>query len=387
MNEHIAGTDPNGAAAEAGAGAGPRYLQIEFTASGSEYFRIWIVNLLLIILTLGLYLPFAKARRLSYFYSNTVIDGQALSFHGKPWKMFRGFLLLALLMGAYGISGRVSPLAGMIAFLILCVVWPALWRAGLQFRLANTSWRGLRFAFTGDLRQAYLAMLPVYLPSALVVASSLYNKEALERQDFTSAHGAILAGMALILLLTPWALSLSKRYQQSHYALADQHSRFSVGTGSFYLLALKFLLVMIVYGFVAGLLLAGGIALKQFVLIASILALAYLGLFALVWTYFTVRLQNLVWRGTSSSGLRFESHLRLRAFAGLTLKNWLLTLLTLSLSLYRPFAVVNSQRMRLEAVGLLVNGNMDAWVARKLGEHPEAVGEAAGDFFGIDMGF
>ena len=43
---------------------------VAFTASGSEYFRIWIVNLLLIIVTLGLYLPFAKARRLRYFYAN-----------------------------------------------------------------------------------------------------------------------------------------------------------------------------------------------------------------------------------------------------------------------------------------------------------------------------
>ena len=40
-----------------------RELPLEFSASGSEYFRIWIVNLLLTIVTLGLYLPFAKARR------------------------------------------------------------------------------------------------------------------------------------------------------------------------------------------------------------------------------------------------------------------------------------------------------------------------------------
>ena len=31
-----------------------RALRIEFTGSGSEYFRIWIVNLLLILVTIGL---------------------------------------------------------------------------------------------------------------------------------------------------------------------------------------------------------------------------------------------------------------------------------------------------------------------------------------------
>ena len=36
-------------------------LPISFTGSGSEYFRIWIVNLLLTFVTLGLYYPWAKA--------------------------------------------------------------------------------------------------------------------------------------------------------------------------------------------------------------------------------------------------------------------------------------------------------------------------------------
>jgi uncharacterized membrane protein YjgN (DUF898 family) len=83
-----------------------QHLRIKFSGSGSEYFRIWIVNLLLSVLTLGLYLPFAKARRLRYFYANTWIDGQALSFHGDPWRMFRGFLLLLLLAIAYGAAGH-----------------------------------------------------------------------------------------------------------------------------------------------------------------------------------------------------------------------------------------------------------------------------------------
>jgi len=42
-------------------------LPIEFTGSGSEYFRIWIVNLLLMFVTLGSYYPWAKVRRLRDF--------------------------------------------------------------------------------------------------------------------------------------------------------------------------------------------------------------------------------------------------------------------------------------------------------------------------------
>ena len=35
---------------------------IEFTGSGGEYFRVWIVNVLLSIVTLGLYTPWARRR-------------------------------------------------------------------------------------------------------------------------------------------------------------------------------------------------------------------------------------------------------------------------------------------------------------------------------------
>ena len=87
-----------------------RKLEIQFTGSGSEYFRI--VNLLLTIVTASLYWPFAKARRIRYFYANTLIDGHALSFHGDPWKMFRGHLLLLVLMGTYSAAGHFSPNSG-----------------------------------------------------------------------------------------------------------------------------------------------------------------------------------------------------------------------------------------------------------------------------------
>jgi uncharacterized membrane protein YjgN (DUF898 family) len=86
-----------------------RTLEIRFTGSGSEYFRIWAVNMLLTLVTLGFYLPFAKARRIRYFYANTLVDGQALSFHGDPWKMFRGYVLLVVLMGLYAGLGALSP--------------------------------------------------------------------------------------------------------------------------------------------------------------------------------------------------------------------------------------------------------------------------------------
>lgn len=366
-----------------------RKLDLAFTGSGSEYFRIWIVNLLLSLVTLGLYLPFAKARRLSYFYSNTLIDGQALGFHGDPWKMLRGFLLLAVLALAYGFAARFSPLSALAAFALLCGLWPALWRAGLQFRLANTSWRGLRLGFSGSSAGAYAAQLPLYVPALLMVAGqsllapdSVKPGEPLARlQAF-----AVSASLLLMLLILPWAFARIKRYQHGAYTYADQQTELRVPTRRFYGLGLKVLLLtflpLVLLGAIAAIAAAAYKPLLGWMMLS--LPLAYLLYFALITPYASARLQNLVWNGTASELLQLQSDLPARPLAWLTLKNWLLTALTLGL--YRPFAAVHTARMRLQAMSLMVEGDLDTWVARQSAAQEDAAGDAAGDFFGIDMG-
>lgn len=378
--------------------ATPRVLEIRFTGSGSEYFRIWAVNLLLILVTLGLYLPFAKARRIRYFYANTLVDGQALSFHGDPWKMFRGFMLMLLLMAAYSGAGHLSPTAAFIAFLILCAVWPALWRASLQFRLGNTGWRGLRMRFEGSLKDAYLACAPSYLPAiALVGAAALMEPDASAQaaRGFTPAMGLYLAGALCMLLLAPWSLALFKRYQHNGYRVAGQHSHIRLSAARVYLLALKTfgiaLLAVVLAGavvavlFVAARAMGGpGRGVGGAVFTTAGMVIAYVLMFAIVMPYGAARMQDLVWNGTRSEALAFRSQLNFRSLFGLTLKNWLLTVLTLSL--YRPFAAVATARLRLQAVSIDSSEDPADWVASAQTGHADATGDIAGDFFGIDMG-
>lgn len=62
----------------------------EFTGSGSKYFRIWIVNLRLMFVTLGICHHLAKVRWLSYSHANTLVGGEPLGFHADPKKMLKG---------------------------------------------------------------------------------------------------------------------------------------------------------------------------------------------------------------------------------------------------------------------------------------------------------
>ena len=381
-----------------------RKLEIRFTGSGSEYFRIWIVNLLLTLVTASLYWPFAKARRIRYFYANTLVDGHALAFHGDPWKMFRGHVLLLVLSGVYSAAGHFSPIAALVAFVLMAVIWPALWRAGMQFRLGNTSWRGMRFGFSGSLKGAYVPLLPLWVLSGAMVLLGLYADQLhLNESDPASvaraaSHAmrlawAIGALFVLMLAVMPWVLAGIKRYQHNGYRIASQQGELTLGNGPVYMLCLKALglglLIMLVSAIIVGVTIGMTSIFGRSPLAAAITGVASMGLsyllyFVLIGPFFTARFQNMVWNRTSSDELRFDSQLRLAPLAWLTLKNWLLMLITIGL--YRPFAVVHTTRLRLESVSVTVDGDPETWVAAETATQQDAAGDFAGDFFGIDMG-
>ncbi len=405
------GVRPDPAPADGGPrrlGAGlTQALSVRFTGSGSEYFRIWIVNLLLILVTLTLYLPFARARRMAYFQNNTLVGGDPLGFHADPWKMFRGYVLVLAFGIAYWAVSNFLPTLAWAAFLLLMALWPLLWRASLQFRLRNTSWRGVRMDFLGDTKSAYMAMLPFFLPGLVFVAATPWLEIDGEMREDMGAMAASLVGVVTLvfLALVPWMWARLKRYQHGGYAFAQERTELDAGTGSFYGLFFKTLGVSLALMLALGTLVAivagiaavtmgmswgslGGEASSHGLLIGGFVAvlgiLAYILAPLVVGSYLNSRMQNLLWSNTRSPQVRFESNLRLVPLFKLTLVNWLLILLTLGL--YWPFAKIRAARIRLEALSLEVDGPMDAWMADAQRRSKGTVGDAAGDFFGIDMG-
>jgi uncharacterized membrane protein YjgN (DUF898 family) len=371
-------------------------LSIEFTGSGSEYFRIWIVNLLLLLVTFGIYYPWAKVRRLRYFYGNTVVGGEPMGFHANPLKLLKGYLLVGLLFILYSAAGQFSATAGFIAFLIVAALWPALLKSSMQFRMANTSWRGLRFAFRGSLADAYRAVLPLFIPS-LVILGALTQVADPEKPPLWYVKTVGVVGLASLAVL-PWLLWNLKQYQHNHYALASLQTTFKATLGSFYKLFFKILGVtmlplLLPIGLAGGTIYAmktsGTLTRSSTGLVIMIAMLSFLAAMAvmlvLVKPYATSRFQNLVWTRTGNVSLRFVSQLRFGPLLWLTLKNWLLVMLTLGL--YWPFAAVAMARMRLQAVAVKTRVSPDTLLSQVRAVEGDAAGEAGGDLFGLDIGF
>ncbi|HSS66565.1 MAG TPA: DUF898 family protein, partial [Gammaproteobacteria bacterium] len=86
---------------DAAEGADPERLRFEFSGTGGEYFRIWIVNVLLSILTLGIYSAWAKVRNKQYFYGSTTLDGASFEYTANPVNILKGRILVVSVLLVY----------------------------------------------------------------------------------------------------------------------------------------------------------------------------------------------------------------------------------------------------------------------------------------------
>ncbi len=127
---------------------------IVFTGKASEYFGIWIVNLLLSLVTLGIYSAWAKVRRKKYFYNNTLIENVGFDYHAKPISILKGRIIAFILFALYVYGKGSSPILAGVLVLLFFLALPWLIVRGSLFNARNTSHRGLRFDFKGTVSQA-----------------------------------------------------------------------------------------------------------------------------------------------------------------------------------------------------------------------------------------
>lgn len=149
---------------EAAAPASPplqmRREQFEFHGTAREYFGIWIVNVLLTIVTVGIYSAWAKVRRQRYFQGSTRLAGASFDYHARPVQILIGRIIVLVILAAYNLSAYFLPqiVSGIIGIAFLFAV-PWFVARGLRFRARVTSYRNVRFDFTGGYGGAFLAYL------------------------------------------------------------------------------------------------------------------------------------------------------------------------------------------------------------------------------------
>lgn len=325
----------------------PREVPFVFTGNGFEYFKIWIVNIVLSIVTLGIYSAWAKVRNQQYFYGNTYLDDVSFSYTADPVKILIGRIIAFVFLVVYTVVGEVSLVGGLIMALLLAFFLPWVICKSLRFNARYSSYRNVPFSFRGRVGEAAMAYL-------------LWP----------------FLGLITLGVLFPYAYYQQKKFIYRRHGYGTTDFAFSATVGEYYKVFLLTLGIYIVVGGIAAIL--GGLV-HPFVAMGLTL-IAYFFAFA----YFVVALANVNYNAITLKDHALSANWDLKDYTWLLVSNTFMTLITLGL--FIPWAKVRTAQFKATYTQAVFVGDMDELVADER-DKVNALAESVGDLFDIEIGF
>jgi uncharacterized membrane protein YjgN (DUF898 family) len=333
----------------------------QFHGDAREYFRIWIVNLALTILTLGIFSAWAKVRSERYFYGNTRLDNVPFEYLAQPWPILKGRLIAVVLFGAYVLAGQFSLGLQLGAAGVIALLTPWLIVRGAAFRARYSSWRGLSFRFVPDYAEAYIRYLLLLLPLAFTLG-----------------------------LLFPYVKAKQKQFFVEHHRYGGLWFRFRATSQNFYPPYVIAWVAMAGVMLVAGLCMGAAVAFSGDLSDSGSVAwltmlfplLIYAGYFV-VWAFLAAALANLVYNHTDLGPHRFHSTLKGSRLLWIYVGNTLAILASAGLLI--PWAKVRLARYRAQCLAVVTPGDLADFRAESKGDVDATASEMDG-LFDIDIG-
>ena len=346
-------------------------IPFRFKGSASEYFKIWIVNLSLTLVTLGVYSAWAKVRRKRYFYAHTLLDEAPFAYHAEPLTILKGRAIAFALFLLYLLIDNYSPRLQLVFVIVFILLLPWIVVRAQRFNAVNSSYRRIRFAFQANYGEAFWVFigLPFLIPFSLGLIYPYFVQRRARFYIERSAYG-----------ITPLQFGAAPRAFYAVYfkvvsyfvAILIVVAAFdTVFPGSLEAIRLEAI---------------GG---HPFFLIAAsaVSAIAYLLFYAYVETTVT----NLIWNHVSLQAQdklnieeqRLQCKLEAKHIAWLYVSN--AVAIIASLGLLIPWAKIRMTRYRVECLSLSSSGGLDHFVAG-MSDQARATGEEIGEIFDLDIG-
>lgn len=333
-----------------------------FHGSGGEYFKIWIVNILLSIITLGIYSAWAKVRNKRYFYGNTYLNKASFEYTALPMQILKGRIIAVLALFAVNLISQFAPTVGSILFLIIFLAMPWIVMKALAFNARNSRYKNIHFNFAQDFK----ATAKVFILGPIMYV-------------FTFGLGFPL-----------WQYWL-KKYLVSNHLFGKSKFQFHLDkSGPFYGVYIIAFLLFIVVGmsffFIA--MLMGGLTLTSNSSTTSLIStVAIMVFYFFVIAYIRSQIYNITYQHTSIDGHKFSANMPVWGLAKLYFINTVGIILTLGL--FIPWAMVRSAQFRARYTEMQTTVDLDNFIADKI-EKQNALGEELGEQFGdsldIDLG-
>ena len=156
------GGDSGGTSGSGGNGgtSGNWQRMVDFRGEGWPFFKLLFVNMLLTIITLGVYVFWAKTKVRRYLWSNSHVLGQPLEYTGTGKELFISFIIAmpCLTAGLFLYQFLLIRWLGRPLFVLAVVAFcwgvPFLGLLAsylsMRYRLSRTRWRGIRGNLSGS---------------------------------------------------------------------------------------------------------------------------------------------------------------------------------------------------------------------------------------------
>ena len=351
----------------------------QFTGKSVEYFKIWIVNIVLSIVTLGIYSPWAKVRTKRYFYSNTVMDGSTFEYLADPLAILKGRMIVFAVILVYYVSTSFIPVLGVIFLIAFLIGLPWLIVRSLAFNARNSAFRNVRFNFESSLGQA--AIIFIVLPLFTVISF----------------------GFA-----TPYFVQKMRKYVISNSSYGTAQFDMDATVKSFYIVYLKAFGLLLLIGVAATILIpmlvpTDPASMQQGLgqmptpgqqpmpmpanpesvgLIGLVFTIALLLFYMFIGVYIQTATTNLVFNHTHLGANTLKSTLKMSHMFLIFLTNTLMVILSFGLLI--PFARL--ARYRINQLNLATQGSLNDFISHEQNQ-VKATGEEFAEAFDIDFGF
>ena len=376
----------------------------QFTGKGGEFFKIWIVNLILSILTLGIYSAWAKVRTNRYFYGNTQVDDTGFEYHAKPLAILKGRLIAVALLLIYILVGQLFPAAGLAFALLLLLATPwIMWRS-MQFNARMSSYRNVRFGFNGSLNDAYKYLLYIPLiPLLTAVLAGIVMWFVTGTADPGTYVPLVVTAFLVIYLMIPFLQKAITAYYIGNHRYGQGMLHVDLSAKKYYLIYLcmfgwSILIFAGIFLTAAAAMYFSGINIAAMVpaaegevpvmalapMIAAMVFMYIALLFAGVWikAYVKAHVRNHVFSNIQLDNvLKLDSTITTGRLFRFYLVNILLMIFTLGFAY--PWIKVRIARIMANTTDAHMAGSLDQYVSLQQSKQ-SAIGDEIGEAFDID---
>ncbi|GLX79776.1 membrane protein [Thalassotalea insulae] len=330
---------------------------LQFHGKTSEYFGIWIVNILLSIITLGIYSAWAKVRAKRYFYGNTELNGHRFNYLATPIQILKGRIIAVIVFALYMFVSSAFPAIGAIFALVLFIASPYLICASLRFNSRMTSYQNVRFDFVGQYGQAFVNF--IVLP---------------------------IASLFTLYLALPWVLKRIDTFLVSNIRYGDKAFKTELSTSYYYktslIVAILFIAVFAVI-YATGVLSLFASPSEATPMLFLSMAVLYILAFTLIHAIYIARIRNHIYQQTELDDIcQFNSQVNAFHLVALQVTNLIALICTFGLAL--PWVNIRTTQFFITRTDVLVYEN-HADAIDSIKQNASALTEELSEVFDIDV--